>query len=976
MSFFKKLSIAVVLPILFTLLLISCSSEADKYADDVASVLENLEQERATTLAELETEVTPQNIEKLVELGLWSEAEQYITNAGADSDEVRLAEAKLLFKKHRYSSSESIVNTILEENPANREAKLLKAELNIQAWELDEADEVGAALLEENMNDAEAGLIRGKVALLKRDFEEALRWAENVQDWDPQFDGGYLLEAEGLFWDQDPAAAEPALKEALALNPYNPDARFSYGYAVWRRVDATQLDNMAAQWNLAFEVNPLHYLTHWHFGNGHTNLTYADYIHPSDDKVREELSRAEALIPQNKLDEAIQITHQVEAEYPESVLPEMMRGSIYYMYYDMDRSARLDSSQAAFENILDRKKNYGPAHNGLAAVIKQRQFEYLDGFEELEQTIADTQIPDEGAVFYNVFKDANYYPGERVKKMIAQQIGPSKAYLPMINKFNSDFAIPPLHIDLAIAMDRSYFRFGTTFDNRQWMDIRGVGSGATGIEYLERGAHWERNVLAHEYAHLYHGRILTDEESRKIRSLYYTAKENNTTLDYYASNNESEFFAQGYAGFLSEKKVHPLNHKSMNTREFIQKKDPDYYEFLKSLLQKQEKYLAGNEEVLADNWAQTYLTLANRAYGSNDLTKATAYLDTALTFSNDYIPALLEYAEVNAKKGDFEGAESMITRSHDLDANYAPVLVTRANVIHQKALNGLMTFDEAMEEQKTLFAEAKSIEEDLAEAANLNRLSRERYRNYGFLKEAIEVSESYVADAPMVSTYLRDRKEDAEAFTNNLRSVLGYSGEVSAFFKDLLDQNPQNFDYRLIYADVLTRQNRLDDALSVLEEGQRILASADNELPSYTLRIAHINFENGEVEKAEEAVNEISGGEAEMDEKFLLAELYAKLGRVSEGNDVLNDISEINLPIHKAEYEYVRGTLAEADNNNESAENHYNEALTLNVYHLPARAALIKLMNQQDKNDMAETLIEAAEDLPIPLGPDFTRLIN
>lgn len=976
MSGLKIIPKVLIIPAFAALLFISCTSETEKYVDDTEIVKEQLEQERSATLAELETEVTPQNIEKLVELGLWSKAEQYIANSDSDSDEIRLSEAKLLFKKHLYSNSESIVNAVLEENPANREARLLKAELNIQAWELDEADDVGAALLEENMNDAEAGLIRGKVALLKRDFEEALRWAENVQNWDPQFDGGHLLEAEGLFWDQDPAAAEPALKEALALNPYNPDARFSYGYAVWRRVDATQLDNMAGQWNIAFEVNPLHYLTHWHFGNGHTNLTYADYTHPSDEEVREELSRAEALIPENRLDAAIQITHEVEAEYPESVLPEMMRGSIYYMYYDMDRSARLDSSQAAFENILNRKQNYGPAHNGLAAVIKQRQFEYLDGFEGLQQTIADTEIPEDGAVFYNVFKDANYYPGERVKKMIAQQIGPSKAYLPMINKFDSDFAIPPLHIDLAIAMDRSYFRYGTTFDNRQWMDIRGVGSGATGIEYLERGAHWERNVLAHEYAHLYHGRILTDEESRKIRSLYHTAKENNTTLDYYASNNESEFFAQGYAGFLSEKKVHPLNHKSMNTREFIQEKDPDYYEFLESLLQKQEEYLAGNEEVLADNWAQTYLTLANRAHGSNDLIKATAYLDTALTFSNDYIPALLEYAELNAEKGDFEGAESMITRANDLDSNYAPVLVTKANVIHQKALDGMVTFDEAMEEQKTLFTEAEVMEEDLAEAANLNRLSRERYHNYGFLKEAIDVSESYVADAPMVSTYLRDRKEDAEAFAKNLRSILGYSGEVSSFFKDLLDQNPQNFDYRLIYADVLTRQNRIDEALSVLEEGQRILASADNELSSYTLRIAQINFKKGETEKAEEVVNNLSDDDLGMDEKFLLAELYAMLGLTSEGNEVLDSISETNLPITNAEYEFVRGTLAEADGDTENLEKHYNQSLVMNPYHLSARVALIQLMKKQGNEDAAITLIEEAESLSIPLGPDFDRQVK
>ncbi|MEX0722472.1 MAG: hypothetical protein WD053_01270 [Gracilimonas sp.] len=386
MSGLKIIPKISIIPVLAALLLISCTSETEKYVDDTEIVKEQLEQERSTTLAELETEVTAGNIEKLIELGMWNDAERFISNADNESNEIKLAEAKLMFKKHRYSNSEVIVNTVLESNPANRKARLLKAELHIQAWGLDEADEVGSSLLEENSNDAEAGLIRGKAALLNRDFEEALRWAKNVQEWDPEFAGGYMLEAEGLFWDQDPAAAEPSLKKALELNPYNPDARFSYGYAVWRRVDATQLDNMAGQWNLAFEVNPLHYLTHWHFGNGHTNLTYADYTHPSDSEVREALSRAESLIPEEKLDEAIAITHEVESEYPESVLPEMMRASIYYMHYDMDRSSRLDSSQAGFENILAKKQNYGPAHNGLAAVIKQRQFEYLDGFEELKLT--------------------------------------------------------------------------------------------------------------------------------------------------------------------------------------------------------------------------------------------------------------------------------------------------------------------------------------------------------------------------------------------------------------------------------------------------------------------------------------------------------------------------------------------------------------------------------------------------------------
>src|SRR5699024_2748364 len=116
------------------------------------------------------------------------------------------------------------------------------------------------------------------------------------------------------------------LRRALQLDPFNADARFSYGYAIWRRVDATRLDAMAAQWNMALEVDPLHYLTHWHFGNGHTNLTYADYAQPSDSAVNVRLDKADSLVATGKVDAAINMTRDVESDYSESVLPAMMRG--------------------------------------------------------------------------------------------------------------------------------------------------------------------------------------------------------------------------------------------------------------------------------------------------------------------------------------------------------------------------------------------------------------------------------------------------------------------------------------------------------------------------------------------------------------------------------------------------------------------------------------------------------------------------
>src|SRR5690606_24012437 len=87
---------------------------------------------------------------------------------------------------------------------------------------------------------------------------------------------------------------------------------------------------------------------------------------------------------------AIERSRAMESRFNGNVLPAMLRGSAYYMAYNMDRGDRLDSAQATFEAILAAKPNYGPAHNGLAAVIKQRHFSVLAAFDSLEREIAQT----------------------------------------------------------------------------------------------------------------------------------------------------------------------------------------------------------------------------------------------------------------------------------------------------------------------------------------------------------------------------------------------------------------------------------------------------------------------------------------------------------------------------------------------------------------------------------------------------------
>jgi hypothetical protein len=76
----------------------------------------------------------------------------------------------------------------------------------------------------------------------------------------------------------------------------------------------SRLDDMAAQWNLALDIHPLHHVAQWHFGNGYTNLTYADYVHASDSIVPERLRPADIAISDGRIADAACITRNVEAE--------------------------------------------------------------------------------------------------------------------------------------------------------------------------------------------------------------------------------------------------------------------------------------------------------------------------------------------------------------------------------------------------------------------------------------------------------------------------------------------------------------------------------------------------------------------------------------------------------------------------------------------------------------------------------------
>jgi len=905
-------------------------------------------------------------ISNMLKLGLWDKALQLINAGKPTSADYKLLKADYLILNNDFKNAELLVNGVLASKPTNQKAIRLKAYLQIQAWRLPQAIATCKKSLARNPNQEETELLMGRALLLQKKYPQALSIAKKLEAKNENNAGAYLLEADVYFWNQHPEQAEAPLKKSLSIDPYNADARFSYGYAIWRRVDATQLNAMAAQWEIALAVNPLHFSTNWHWGNGHTNLTYADYAEKNDEKVRKALAPADSLFSANKISEAIAFTRAIQKKYPDSVLPLMHRGSLYYSAFDTNRKLRLDSAENIFRQILARKKHYGPAHNGLAAVIKSKRIPYLYLYDSVTHVLNTLKIADEKN-FEKVFPDVSYYPGRLAKAMVYNQLYAAKVYFPFLAKEGNAFRVSPLHIDLAITMQAPSFRYSTTFDNRQWMDIRGVGSGAADIEYVERGAYEERNVILHEYTHLYDGRVFTDDETRQVRAHYYKAMAEHRTLDYYSQNNESEYLAQTYPAYFEPVKVHPLDFKSMNTRADLIAKDPGMYAFIDKLVKRQRAYLAGDKSAMASNWAEVYLNLSNRSARRKDSLKTALYLDTALTYDGKYLPVYLAYSRLKTKQKDFAAAAQWLQKAEAVNANYAPIYVAHADLVKAQYIAKLIDQPTSVSQQADYLTKAAKIEDDYMEQAAINRQLREMYSDNRQIADAIDAAAYYVKNGATVSTYLRDQRDDAAAFVAVNKSDLGYSEPV-AELQHLVEQKPQNFGLRSMYADALAANKQYSKAIETLQQAQRILKAGGEASSWFNLQIATYYNELGQKDSVTKYLPPPTEFAKYHDETGLYyVRLLNASGKVTEAVEMLKPFPLTGTQAYLSDLAYTQGKLQEATQPQLAAAS-YETAIKYNPYLFKAYAWLIKYYNKNGQSAKSDGLKNSLKNLKIQPG--------
>lgn len=843
--------------------------------------------------------------DELLKRGLWEEFEEKVAvekEPASLAKGDRLLAARYWMLNNEFEKAEAMIAGLPTLTP---EVKFLKARLYIEAWELDSANTLLRSL-ENQLPEARFWL--GRLQLLQKNYSTALPYARELRSRDHEPAMGYLLEAEAQLWLRNLPAATEALERAISLDPFNADARFWYGYVLWRKVDASLLPAMAAQWEFALKLNPLHYLTHWHWGNGHTHLSFEDYVDADEDAIREALKPAEGQASAGNLDRALILLQDIQKRYPESVIPDLYRASWWYLAFDTP--AHLDSAQAAFERILDKKAHYGPAHNGLAAVIKAKRFRYLSAYDFLETNLPP--LPEDKAAvdqFFSIFPDMAYYPGDRVQRMIHQQLHEGKAYFPLLEKLGRRFVIPPLHIDLALAMQNNWFRRGVTFDNRQWMDIRGVGSGATGIEYVMRGAFLERNVTLHEYVHLFHGYCFSDREKRRIRQLYAQAMSNDLTLDYYSANNEHEYLAQTYTAYFSYKKVHPLNHKSVNTRFDLASRDPQLYAWIDSLVQKQRAYMRGDDSVFAENWAAVYLSLAEKNLQTGSLDAAIALVDTALLWAPDYVPAIAKAVALMRKKGEEqEGMARLLKVVEKLGPE--PAFLREAAVFSLFGMKveklGKLKYDGEEDAFVFWLKQAYDREQDFSEKAKLQKELREALRDRLRWEEAIALSQQYATELDAFSTYLRDRQREANMFAHALKSRMGDFSGLS-WLDSTLVQRPQDEELRLATADAYRNAGNYEKAIELLKAGLVLLEASGGKGETYVRKIALCHALNGNTKLATKLQSRM--GKAVENQEFV--KMLIAVEQYDAAEKAWSRLPE-NLPLARAEKAWLKVSLMEA----------------------------------------------------------------
>ena len=452
-------------------------------------------------------------------------------------------------------------------------------------------------------------------------------------------------------------------------------------------------------------------------------------------------------------------------------------------------------------------------------------------------------------------------------------------------------------------------------------------------------------------------------------------------IDYYAATNEQEYLAQAAEAYLSPVKVHPLNHKSMNTRSDLRERDPAAYAFVERLVEEMERSLAGDPSALRSNRAEVYVNLSEEIRRDPDLAsgarleRAAAMLDSALVQDGAYLPAMLSYAALQRDRGRPERAEEWIVRAEAIDPGYAPTPAARAALVAADPAD----LPGAGDTRASFLRRAAELEDEPLARAGYFRDLWELYIALGRVPEAIAIAEEYASTAPELTARLRSARDDALEAVARLRSEAGHPEEALALYQQRVAAAPQDFDLRGRYADALVLAGREAEAVGMLEDALRVLEAAGDADAGIATRLAELRLEAGDTAAARAVVDSLlraPGGAEDDAMSTRLVRVLITLGAVTEAHRRLAMLPEVRDPAPRAELDFTRGWISGWRGDAQRAEELYRSAVAADPYNRRARVALYLLLVGQGREAEALEVAYAATLLPLPAGPAVRRQLR
>ncbi len=192
---------------------------------------------------------------------------------------------------------------------------------------------------------------------------------------------------------------------------------------------------------------------------------------------------------------------------------------------------------------------------------------------------------------------------ERAATIVRQMIGRNVYAQRRLAEAQLTFVIIPADRAMTSLPEFAGLIGQTTFDNRPWEDVRGVGKQATsdgrvaiaaGEETLINVPSTRSNYPAgysvgqHEFAHVLHLDGMTDAQRARVTALFAARQAaavsapTTTWSDAYAASNEREYFAQASNVFFGTNQMG----SNANGRAWLQANDPNMYTFLVELYER------------------------------------------------------------------------------------------------------------------------------------------------------------------------------------------------------------------------------------------------------------------------------------------------------------------------------------------------------------------------------------------------------